>query len=306
MKPMYYVSSLRIPAGKSGKFSIVHKLHPKGKPVPEVNMKMAFFLSEKPNKYIYPTDVIFHTLREGESLWMSDYPSETFLHESVIKQLSGKVLIAGLGLGYTPTELSKKKSIKQIDVVEISSDVVNLVWKHIKTSKMNIIQDDFFKYLKSCSNSYDFIYVDIFGDYNEDLLFTHVLPIMKLINNRGICSQDNVVFWAFDIMIGQLKFDLLHSVQMLKHKRTENMSIFKKLTDDSGFINNLEFCRTKVPFYKWFLETKPSSSREIKEGIKRYCRWGTKEWFKEFGKYVDIRKCNKECLYEKPAKEGAG
>lgn len=70
-----------------------------------------------------------------------------------------KVLVAGLGLGLIPNELSEVNKCSKIDVVEISQEVIdyNISSGHLNND-VNIIKSDIFEYITE--EKYDLIIVD--------------------------------------------------------------------------------------------------------------------------------------------------
>ena len=70
-----------------------------------------------------------------------------------------KVLVAGLGFGMIPYELSQVNKCSKIDVVEISQEVIdyNISSGHLP-SDINIIKSDIFEY--STEEKYDLIIID--------------------------------------------------------------------------------------------------------------------------------------------------
>lgn len=96
-------------------------------------------------------------LYEDDYLWMETTPAEKKTHQFAIDECEGKVLVAGLGLGYVPKELSKKGV--SITVVEIAPEVKELVWKYLNI-KGKIVIDDISHYLKTTKERFDYVYLD--------------------------------------------------------------------------------------------------------------------------------------------------
>ena len=104
-------------------------------------------------------------------VWMSHTPMEAFTLRAGIKKASGRVAIAGLGLGYQLREIAKKRSVKSIKVFEISQPLCN--WygqrlvEEISSSSGKPIE-------LSCENAYDAdftgfdsVIFDIWASYRE-------------------------------------------------------------------------------------------------------------------------------------------
>lgn len=129
-----------------------------------------FIRSYSPNEgrifYVrFATDYLTIVLFEGERLWMSDTPFEYEGIRRHLKDSKGQVLTSGLGLGLFAYLASKRKAVKQVDVVEINQDIIELVGKQLRGRKIHIIQDDIYHYLSTTVKKYDFIYLDIWADF---------------------------------------------------------------------------------------------------------------------------------------------
>ena len=112
-----------------------------------------------------------------------------------------KALVGGLGLGLLPLLIEKKSS--EIDVVEINPDVINLVWKYIKTNNMVIIQNDIENYLSQTSKQYNYIFLDTWAtaDYLNLVYITKLKDKAKKI----LLPKGKVICWAESIMRKELK-----------------------------------------------------------------------------------------------------
>lgn len=106
---------------------------------------------------------------------MSNTPAEVNDHLPFIRKATGKVLIAGLGLGMVLTELLKKTTITKIVVVEKSKDVIKLVSPHYKDERLQIVNEDIFDF--KLTEHFDFAWFDIWtyidADSYEDMKKLH-------------------------------------------------------------------------------------------------------------------------------------
>lgn len=154
------VMSRILPEGKRGSFAIVHKTLLQGNLVYTYDHWGGRMRMGRPDKDFR---MVVLEIEGGEDVWMSDSPLE---QESLIRPLNnarGDVLTSGLGIGLFSTLVSSRKRIRSITVVEKSPDVIDLVWGHIKTPKMTIVQADLWEYLATTDDKYDYVYVDIWG-----------------------------------------------------------------------------------------------------------------------------------------------
>jgi len=104
--------------------------------------------------------------------WMVDDPLHTFGMMGLADNSEGKVLVAGLGLGIIVHYLVQNPKVKQIDVVEINKNVIELIKPLLpKSRKLKIIHDNFYRYLQNTTKEYDTIIVDLWvGKGNRKML----------------------------------------------------------------------------------------------------------------------------------------
>ncbi len=107
------------------------------------------------------TGPIVKLTAEGNT-WMSDNPFEVASIMGAVERARGDVLTGGLGLGMIPTLINDE--VDSIDIVELSQEVIDLVFHQVATAKMKIIHDDIFHYFKSTEKKYDFICIDVWQD----------------------------------------------------------------------------------------------------------------------------------------------
>ncbi len=79
--------------------------------------------------------------------WMVDDPLHWYGMQDLAKAASGRVLVAGLGLGLVIHALEENEAVTAVDVVEIDEDVIGLITTRIKMKKTEIINEDFWRYL---------------------------------------------------------------------------------------------------------------------------------------------------------------
>jgi DNA-directed RNA polymerase subunit RPC12/RpoP len=117
----------------------------------------------------FPIVVLCEKKDDSWDVWMSDAPFEQESTLPAVEMAKGEVLICGLGIGYLPTMIKNKKSVKSIDIVELNKEVIDLVFDQIKNPKMNLIHADAWKYLAETEKKYDFIHIDIWGSITAPL-----------------------------------------------------------------------------------------------------------------------------------------
>jgi len=132
-------------------------------------------------------------LMESDFEWMGTYPDEFKRHEPAITAVSGNVLIGGLGLGYITEQICKKPSVTSVTIVEISPEVIELVWPYIEKEKAEIIQDDIFNYLRKTEREFDFMCFDVHRDISFEQNQSVVKPLRRLAETK--LPPDRIFQW---------------------------------------------------------------------------------------------------------------
>ena len=90
-----------------------------------------------------------------------------------LEKISGpspwKVLIGGLGMGFSVREACRNQGVAQVDVVEIEPAVVAWNQDHLaesngdclKAAPVSVITDDFYDYIMAATGEYDLVAMDI-------------------------------------------------------------------------------------------------------------------------------------------------
>lgn len=108
-------------------------------------------------------------LRVDGSVMMTDTLMERWSNEEVVRRATGKVLIAGLGLGMILHPICAKKSVQSVHVIEKNADVISLVVKTVPP-KAQVVEGDIFTWTLPRGAKYDTIYFDIWPHICEDNL----------------------------------------------------------------------------------------------------------------------------------------
>ena len=91
-------------------------------------------------------------------------------YRAKIAEVSGSVLINGLGLGICVVEALKNPNITDITVIEIEQDVIDLIAPHIKDERLSIIHHDCFTYKPPKDKRYQVVWHDIWDNICGDNL----------------------------------------------------------------------------------------------------------------------------------------
>ncbi len=139
----------------------------------------------------------FTSLTKDGSVIMSDTPAECNDHSYFIHKAKGNILIAGLGIGYVLQEIAKKDSVTHITVVEISSEVIQLVWSCYKDKfgdKIDIVNEDIFEWKPPKGIKYDCAWYDIWdnicSDNYDDMKKLHRKFAKKVTIYQGSWSKE--------------------------------------------------------------------------------------------------------------------
>ncbi len=151
-------------------------------------------------------DGIHKLVGKETGIWMTDYPIEVKqMYEAVVAvNASGIGLVGGLGLGVVAEFLGERDSVKSLDIIERSQDVVNLVAKNlIYQEKFNIIVEDINVFLRQLTEwPYDFAILDTWMGSSAETWLVQVLPQRRLIANRF--GKQNVHCWVENEMKAEL------------------------------------------------------------------------------------------------------
>lgn len=111
----------------------------------------------------------YKMLKRGGTIVMSNTPDEIKDFYWQFRNLKGRVLINGLGLGCTVQNLIDNPDITEIIVIEKSLDVINLVAPtYLKDKRVKIINADCFEYKPPKGERYDFVWHDIWDNICAD------------------------------------------------------------------------------------------------------------------------------------------
>jgi hypothetical protein len=126
----------------------------------------------RPRQYVPEGD--YTRLIVGETLMMSDTNAERCSNYDALSEARGRMLIAGLGLGYVLVPILRKPEVTHVTVVELEPDVVDLVEPAVRAhvpearDKLAVVVGDIFTWTPP--EIYDTIYFDIWADICTDNL----------------------------------------------------------------------------------------------------------------------------------------
>lgn len=95
-------------------------------------------------------------------VWTSMDENEWHLYQELRELAYGKILIAGLGLGFDLLNVINKDNVHEVVVVEKQQAVIDLVWPYITHKKATLVHQDILEYLQNTDERFNIIYFDIF------------------------------------------------------------------------------------------------------------------------------------------------
>lgn len=178
-----------IPPGKVGKYSVTKFII-----TPEMS-ELTRYRSLIDNR-INPVPAGEYTrLSCGDVIWMTDTPDEIIEIDQVLRNISGKVRLNGLGLGVAAEYVLLKSEVTKVIAVDISSEVIQLVYPTLKElygeDRIEVRQEDVLKDKPPSWERYDFVLHDIWSDIS-----TANLKEMKLLTRRYGSKTAGQHCWA--------------------------------------------------------------------------------------------------------------
>jgi hypothetical protein len=123
---------VNIPEGSSGDFSVKH-IH-----------------TDKWCDTKEPLDTYTILYHKHEHI-MQDTTREYKEHEQFLKDVSGNVIVAGLGLGLINQSLINNPNVTSVTIVEKYQEVIDLVWKYCpKNDIIRLIHSDIYEWKPDC------------------------------------------------------------------------------------------------------------------------------------------------------------
>lgn len=183
---------------------------------------LADFNSEFQNIKILETEEFGRILLLDNHIQLATRDEHAY-HESLVQipllnlQAPQKALVVGGGDGGVLRELTKNKSLKQIDMVEIDQSVVDLCRENLPTlsnnayqdSRVNLYIEDAFAFVKNSTDHYDLIIIDATDTYEDEegelseSLFTQEFyaDCKSRLSEQGIVvtQADNHVFCPYSL-----------------------------------------------------------------------------------------------------------
>lgn len=248
-----------IPPKRKGHFSVSIEFKPAGAKLPVVSMRNSIFMGLPTCEVLLEKPLGIHYLKEeGHGTWMTSMPQEIEQISRQVMNMSGRVLVGGLGLGLAACYLEGNDKVTEIVVVEKSYAILELVSIHMPKRKTCFVREDLYTYLKNCTRKFDHAFYDIWCPTGESILTQHVLPLRRL--SRGLLPQKNIECWNEDEMIGQVRSSCETSLLFLD--APEGSPFRAVLECDKERFEKMKNAHGMVWYwYRWLREDEPTKQQ---------------------------------------------
>lgn len=142
-----------------------------------------------------PLGESFAVLTRDGSLVMSDTPAEMWDHRLPVIRAFGSCLINGLGIGMVLKNVLLKPDVKDVTVVEISQDLIDMVSPHYADPRVEFVCADAFEYRIPKGKRYQMVWHDIWDNICEDNL-----PEMIKLHRKYGRHSDWQGSWSRDLV----------------------------------------------------------------------------------------------------------
>lgn len=136
--------------------------------------------------------------------WMVDDPPHWWSMQDYARNSSGRVLVAGLGLGLVTGELLKNVDVNSVTVVEINKDVIGLISPLLPEAidvRFDVVNKDFCRFINETDEQFDRIIIDLWttGSARETrkVLNEEVIPFSHYI--KKLFPDASAVFHGFGL-----------------------------------------------------------------------------------------------------------
>ena len=124
---------------------------------------------------------------------MQNSEAEYNEHQWLWDNATGDVLVGGLGIGMIHQKLIDNPNVTSVTIIEISQDVIDLVWEHCaKDDTFTLILDDFETWVPPEGTTFDTIWADTWLVDNPMSAKEH----QEHIQNHYSDYCDNFGFWG--------------------------------------------------------------------------------------------------------------
>lgn len=241
-----FLSPLSIPEHTCGSYRIRHIVRPAGHVFRTANLRCQLF-GQLAETFSFKVSTTWHELSCEGNVWMTDYPDEHVQMLALCKQMHGRVLVGGLGLGLAIAILANSTDVDEIVVVEIAPEVRSLVWPYVDhLGKATVEIADLFTFLEETDDYFDTALFDTWQNDGEETFWSTVMPLRRLCKS----VTDLVVCWNEDVMRGQLFIGLTLKCRSLMHSQLAPGMTTEKVWETLTTPQGLEYTDWMIPFFE--------------------------------------------------------
>lgn len=287
-----YEGLLDIPEQKIGSFEIRHTIYNAGRRIPVTSFRTRMYGGHYAKDLVYDHETRWHELLEDGGVWTSDFPIEQFQQRQSLRGFRGRVLIGGLGLGVVVQMLRRYKSVSQIDVVEKSLEVCQMVQPYVSDERTRFFRTDLYDFLRERQDwkkpLWDYAFFDTWTSDGEFTFYKEVIPLRKL---ASPLVKNNITCWNEDVMKGQIQRSLVFPFEMLTLKASCE-KVGRPLEHDIPTLeylateNDSEWHNRNVPFYRAILKVNPDFSDTLSHTLTlERLRFMAAKWVYNYGRH---------------------
>lgn len=171
-----YFKHIQPSVKKMGKYALEYLCYKAYQPLPLDDViidQNDYYLERTPIGY-FEQDFKYLSLSYEGVTWMCITPNEINTMQPHIGTAKGNVLVLGLGLGYYPYMISLKEEVKDIYIVELDQNIINIFEENIlplfeHKEKIHIIKGDAKEYIKSLDGKFDTVFIDLWHGAGDGL-----------------------------------------------------------------------------------------------------------------------------------------
>ncbi len=177
--------------------------------------------------YIYPSISLY------DQEWMSLNQHEIRTMETPIAIAKGKVLTLGLGLGYFAFVASNKEEVKEVHIVEMDLELIQLFDKYLlplfpHKEKIHIHKADAYHFIESIRDGdYNYIFSDLWQDVSDGVVF--YLKLKKVFHTF---KKTTCAYWIEGSILSYLRLLVIGVM------KDEYYQLDKEYDDIQKFIKN--------------------------------------------------------------------
>lgn len=233
-----YYKNIKIPDVTIGSCSLTNEYFDFGSTLID-NEKQTDDILEDPSIGFFVDKIGYPCIKEKDEVWMSITPNEINTMKNSIENVSGNVLVLGLGLGYYPYMISMKDNVSGITIIENNEDIIELFTQYIlpqfeHKEKIKIIKQDAFEYLSSLADGqFDFCFADLWFSVNDGTAL-----YLKLKVYQKKFRKTKFYYWIENALLDSLMF-YVHLETIASVLPVKDFFELEDIDEDYKFIRKL-------------------------------------------------------------------